>query len=1495
METRTGYEIAVIGMAGVFPGAKNIDEFWNNLKNGAESIVFQTDEELKEKGIDPTNLPGNYVRCKGGFLEDKTLFDATFFGYLPNEAVIMEPQLRKLHEYAWEALENAGYNPDSYSGLVGCYVGGSDNFYWRSLSLVSGKMVELGEFVSRILMDHDYLATRLSYRLNLKGPSVSLGSACSTSLVAIHMACRALLSGECDMALAGGVALAPERNTGYYYSDGAVVSPDGHCRAFDEKARGTVGGEGCGIVLLKALEDAENHGDFIHAIVKSSIINNDGARKVGFTAPSIDGQVEVIRAAVRMAEVEPESITYVETHGTGTELGDPVEVEALKLAFNTDKKGYCAIGSVKTNVGHLNHAAGVAGFIKTVLALKHRLIPPSLYFETPNPKIDFIASPFYVNASASVWEPGTTPRRAGVSSFGLGGTNAHVILEEAPRPGHERQTIGNEECQLILLSAKTKTALDKITINLVEYFQNNLLNHDNQENPLNPGLILADAAYTLQVGRKAFQHRRMAVCATIHEAVACLSSPDSEAKAYYGSPAISGVYPEKRPVVFILPPIVVPIISAIMELYRTHLTFRHEMDRCFDILDTLVDYNIKEIFYSSQVPGAANISYKPSTSDINQTEITQLRIFIIEYALASLLIRWGIKPSALVGEGVGEYVAACLSGVFSLDHALRILVNGEKIDGLTLKNPGIPLIPGTTGTWIIREQGRNPRYEALPDKGQDNASIAERIKRLPKEPAPIFVAIGSVELETGPIYSLVEGSTPPHETISASRHLLNQVGRLWRLGVTIDWQEFQAGQKRYRLPLPTYPFEQQSYWIEGSPFELAEQKFTRSAGPWRKPDTADWFYIPSWKRSILLQPRTPTPPVKHCWLIFADGCGVADHLVERLTRDNQELIVVKPGTTFGKIRELVYTVNPAKNTDYDALFKEFHRLNKIPGRIVHLWGVTTPPPIGDHFNREAIDQVLDRLFYSMIYLAQSIGKKNLSNSFQIAVVTNHLFNITGEEEVFPEKALVIGPVRVIPLEYRNISCSCIDIADPGTEIGSPQREIVWDQLLTEFALGLPDPVISYRGGYRWEPTLEPHRLKAPSGPGQCSRLREGGVYLITGGIGGIGYVMAEALASGVHARLILIGRSPFPPRDQWQQWLDTHNEQDNLSQKIRKVQALERLGGQVLVCSADVADPEQMQKVKDAAWKRFGPINGVIHSAGLADGGMIPRRTRENTDTALAPKIQGTLVLADILRDVNLDFFISCSSLNSIVVPIGQVGYCSANAFQDAFAHRKSNASGKWKLTTAINWDVWREVGMGVEAARFFEKEKGIADAQDVLKDGIANPEGVAVFLSVLQHQFPQTVISTRDLFMRMKQFLVAINAKPEDITTVETFSGTAYPRPELSTEYEPPRTEFEKIFADILKKFFGYEKVGINDNFFEFGLTSLTIIRINGLLREAVNKTIPIVSMFENPTILSLGRYLEQEEKEETVTDEENEESLDLERSEELLYDSIELLRDDE
>jgi amino acid adenylation domain-containing protein len=642
--------VAIIGLAGRFPAAKNPDEFWRNLRDGVESVSFFKDDELQSSLLDgpPPKGDPNFVKARA-VLENSDFFDAAFFNINPREAEIMDPQHRVFLESAWEALENAGYSRDSYGGLIGVFAGASMNTYLFSNLLAHRELTALvGGFQIMLANDKDYLPTRVSYKLNLRGPSLNVQTACSTSLVAVCLACQNLLNYQCDMALAGGVSITFPQKRGLLYQEGGIISPDGHCRSFDASAAGTVSGDGVGIVVLKRLSEALADGDNVRAVIKGCAINNDGSQKIGYTAPGVDGQAEVIAMAQANAGVEPETISYIEAHGTGTPLGDPIEIAALTKAFRagTAAKGFCAIGSVKSNVGHLDAAAGVAGLIKTVLALQHQQLPPSLHFQRPNPKIDFADSPFQVNDKLRGWKSGRTPRRAGVSSFGIGGTNAHVVLEEAPP---SEPSGGSRSLQLLTLSAKTDSALGTATANLAEHLT------------AHPEVSLADVAFTLQTGRKPFNCRRAAVCRNVADAAEALAAPD--AKSVFTGSAIE---PEP-PIAFMFPGQGAQHVNMGRELYETEPVFREHVDRACELLKPLLELDLRTVLYPG--PGGA----EEATRQLTQTFITQPALFVIEYALAQLWMNWGIRPQAMIGHSIGEYVVACLAGVFSLEDGLALI------------------------------------------------------------------------------------------------------------------------------------------------------------------------------------------------------------------------------------------------------------------------------------------------------------------------------------------------------------------------------------------------------------------------------------------------------------------------------------------------------------------------------------------------------------------------------------------------------------------------------------------------------------------------------------------------------------------------------------------------------------------------------------------------------------------------------------------------------
>ncbi|MCC5601617.1 type I polyketide synthase [Nostoc favosum] len=1520
-------EIAIVGMAGRFPRAKNLEEFWQNLRNGVESISVFTDEEIILDGIAPVILSdANYVKASA-VLEDVDLFDASFFSFNPKEAQVTDPQHRLFLECASVALENAGYDSTRYTSRIGVYAGASLNNYY-SLDLNRDRLGSAQCYQTVIGNDKDFLTTRVSYKLNLTGPSITVQTACSTSLVATTLACQSLLNYQCDMALAGGVSIHVPQKTGYLYEPGGTLSPDGHCRAFDAKAQGTTIGNGVGIIVLKRLSDALADGDCIYAVIKGSAINNDGSGKVGYTAPSVNGQAEVIAEAMMLAGVEPETINYIEAHGTGTALGDPIEIAALSQVFrsNTNKKGFCAVGSVKTNIGHLDAAAGIAGLIKTVLALKHQQIPPSLNFEQPNPQIDFANSPFYVNTTLTEWKVGSTPRRAGVSSLGIGGTNAHVILEEAPvlEPSSP-----SRPWQLLVLSAKTDSVLETATENLANHLQ------------LHPNVNLADVAHTLQVGRGEFNHRRVLVCQNIEDATSALRDPQRvltrsvENGVHVGAASRREVTPQEyRPIVFMFPGQGAQYVDMAKELYQTEPIFQEQVDLCCQLLQPDLGLDLRSLIYPNESES------KIAAEKLQQTDITQPALFVIEYALAQLWMSWGISPQAMIGHSIGEYVAACLASIMSVEDALKLVaargrlmqqlpsgamlsvplpeaevrgllnenlslaasnapalcvVSGtnDAIDALQnqlqgiecrrlhtshafhspmmetilepfqkevskvkLNSPKIPFISNVTGTWITAEQATDPNYWAK--HLRSCVRFSEGISALLQEPNRIL-------LEVGPGHTLSTFAKKHSEPIALSslRHpqekhsdiafLMNTLGKLWLSGVNVDWSGFYAHERRHRLPLPTYPFERQRYWIEN--YKQRQQNGIKPASLGKKPDIADWFYLPLWKQSIPPAPleQKELAVQKSCILVLTNELNLSSQLVQQLQIHNQDVISVEIGSKFSKLNDNKYMINPQQRSDYNTLFRELSAREKLPTKIIHLWNITSQNHITSEL--EQLEKFQEKGFYSLLFIAQALNKLNILNEFQITVISNNMQSVTGEENLYPEKATLLGTVKVIPQEYSNIRCRSIDIILPLE--GSLQEEKLTNYLLKELTNPTFDSVIAYRGGNRWVQTFEPIQLNETKV--ETPRLKEKGVYLITGGLGGIGLALAEHLAKTVQAKLLLIGRSKIPPKHEWQQWLNTHDEHNNINRKIQKIQELEALGAEVLAVSANVASIEQMEDAIAQGESLFGKLNGVIHAAGITEEksfSFIEQTSQIDCKHQFQPKVYGLFVLEKVLKNQNIDFCVLLSSLSSVLGGLGFITYSAVNIFMDAFVHRHNqNNAIPW---TSVNWDAWQTVKENKQSESYFAT--GLADLAIKLN------EGTEAFQRILNwSQSNQIVVSTGELQTRINQW---INLESFQTKTVSQKANSLllHPRPNLQNPYVAPKNEIEQRIAVIWQELIGTEQVGIYDNFFELGGDSLLMVQVRSRLQAAFNCNVSTSELFEYPTINALAGYLSQTQNEQPI-----------------------------
>ncbi|RKH15658.1 SDR family NAD(P)-dependent oxidoreductase [Corallococcus sp. CA047B] len=1345
--------VAIVGMACRFPGASTPEAFWKNLQEGVESITFLKDEELDRAAIDPAELKDpKYVKARAT-LDGIDQFDARFFELSPREAEITDPQQRLFMECVWEALETAGHDPSRAKGPIGIYAGaGANGYLLYNLSSAGHLTGTVSAFQAVIHNKNDHLATRVAYKLDLKGPAVTVQTACSTSLVAVYHACQSLLNFQCDMALAGGVTITVPQKTGYLYTERGIGSPDGHCRPFDANAQGTVGGSGAGAVVLKRLSDAIADGDIIHAVIRGGALNNDGTDKVGYTAPSVNGQAEVIGMAHALSGVDPDTITYVEAHGTGTPMGDPIEVKALTKAFRSGgatRNGYCGLGSVKSNVGHLDTAAGIAGLIKTALTLKHRQLPPSLGFEKPNPEIDFAGSPFYVNAKLQDWNA-PSPRRAGVSAFGLGGTNAHVVLEEAP----QRAPSGpSREHQLLVVSARSDAALETATTRLAEHLK------------AHPDLNLADVAFTLQKGRKAFEHRRFVVVRTVEEAAQALATLSPDRVITRTQERVT------RPVMFMFPGQGSQHPGMAASLYRGEAVFRQEADRCLELLSKRHGLELKALLFETDTQDAQ------AAAKLEQTALTQPALFVVEYALAKLLLSWGLEPAAMIGHSVGEYVAACLAGVFTLEDALELVATRGRLmqscppgamlsvqlaeadvrpylseglevaaanapgscvvagppaaiealekrlaakdvlarrlrtshafhsammdpivgafrDAVAKAKPSAPklrFISNVTGTWITAEQATSPDYWAK--HLRQPVRFADGLDELLKESEAVLLEVGPGKAlqslarwhpRKKPTQSMHTLLPTVGEATPEAEYLLRTLGHLWLLGV--DAPGYFDGETRRREPLPTYPFERQRYWVDLRSSTSAQAK--RGGSLEKRQDVAGWFWLPVWKESAPKVAAVGAANAKAApWLLLQDKAGLGAKLATRLRQQGHALVEVIQGREFRRTGADAYELNPGRREDYASLLSELAADGRLPERIVHLTGITAEG------SGAATEDVVERSFFSPLHLAQALGAHTTGKPVRLTLVSNGMQEVTGGDLVSPEQAVALGPTNVIPRELPHVHCRSVDVTLP--PLSSFQAGRLVELLAAELASDSEEPVVAFRSGRRWVRDFEEVRLE--EGPESAVPLREGGVYLITGGLGGIGLSFAEALAEKCHARLVLVGRAVVPPREEWAKHLEASGGDEATRRRIQAVQRLEEKGAKVLALSADVTDLERMRAVVATARERFGAIHGVIHAAGVPGGGLLQLKTREAATAVLAPKVTGTRVLGAVLEGERLDFFAACSSLTTVVGRFGQVDYTAANAYLDAFTRAYQARTGTYAVS--INWGAWDEVGMAARPA----------------------------------------------------------------------------------------------------------------------------------------------------------------------------------------------------
>ncbi|MDQ7808728.1 SDR family NAD(P)-dependent oxidoreductase [Amycolatopsis sp. A133] len=1502
--------IAIVGMAGRFPGAGTVDEFWRNLCDGVESITFFSPDELIAAGVDPAQVRDPAYVPARPVLDDVTGFDAAFFGLSPRMAALTDPQQRLFLEVCWEALEQAGYARPGDRGRVGVF--GGCNLSTYLLGIAGQFTSDADASIYELVMgnDKDALTTTVSYLFDLRGPSMAVQTFCSTSLVAVHTAMRSIRAGDCEMALAGGVSVRVPDRIGHLHSPGGQESPDGHVRTFDAQAHGSMFGDGATVVVLKKLGAALRDGDHIWSVIRGSAMNNDGALKVGYTAPSVGGQSRVIADAMADARVAAEDVGYVEAHGTATELGDPIEVAALTRAFgDTAEKQYCALGSVKPNVGHLDRAAGTAGLIKASLVVREGLIPPTLHYTAPNPEIDFAHSPFRVAAELAPWTTdGGRPRIAGLNSLGMGGTNVHVVVEQPPdRPAAVPGDPDTERrYQVLPVSARTAEAADTAARRLGEHLAGT------------PDARLADVAFTLQEGRKTFEHRRTVVASDV----------DSAAAALTGAPAARVEPVQDRPVAFLFAGVGEQYPGLVGELYRREPVFRAHLDECLVHLDADGDLVTGA---RGGGPGLAALLGRAGDEDpragrLQQTELAQPLMFAVDYALARTLMDWGLRPAAMLGYSLGEYVAACLAGVLSLEDALALVakraeliaalpggsmaavplsvtelearfdlagidiaaVNGPELvvvagetaaveqlaqdlraadvpcrplrtshafhsrmlapaaaeltawitANVTLNAPELPYLSNVTGDHATAELVTDPAYWArhMGETVRFTDAAAELL-------ADEHLAV--VEIGPGPsLGALLRGLSPasrwPMITATlpaaddprpADEVLTDGLARLWLLGADFDWSAYHGrgtatpvyrGTAPGRVPLPTYPFQRQRYWIEAAPVSGATRIETPAEGPLEEFDRIpllpeeQWINLPTWRQTS----AAPAAPQPASWLVFARA-GRAEDVLDGIRRTGDPVTVVRPGAGYRPGPDA--TVRPGDVGDLLALLRDLKRGGTRLDRVVHLWNLD--------------DDSLLLGLHTLVALARAAGELGLGG-WTLDLAATGTQRVLHDGELRPDAATLTGPNLVIPMEYPGVQTRLIDV-----DAAAGAAAVV-----AELHRPAPGRTVALRGSRRWVPGYE---VLAPQPIDQAKDvLREHGVYLITGGLGGIGLAMAERLARDSHAKLVLFGRRGLPPRERWAGIADGTDEvPGTIRDRVNRVLEVETLGGQVVVVEGDVAEEADVRRAVAVALGEFGALHGILHTAGVPGTGLMQFKEPGDADQVFAPKLPGSRALSAATADLDLDFVALFSSITSVTGGgPGQVDYCAGNAWLDAYAacHDGRTVSISWGEWT---WNAWDEGLSGYEEdiQTYFREHRA--------KFGIDFEQGWRTLLRALASGEPHVVVSTQDL---PAVTAVAARFSVDAVTSAAHGGSTAdrHPRPELVTPFQEPEGDAERAVAAAWCDSLRLDRVGASDNFFELGGTSLLGISLLATLRTAFpDAELPPHIIHEAPTVAALAK----------------------------------------
>ncbi|WP_420574971.1 SDR family NAD(P)-dependent oxidoreductase [Kordia sp.] len=1455
-------DIAIIGMSCNFPKSENIREFWNNLRQGKDLVHTYSDEELRELGIEEELIENPNFKNVDSKIDNAEFFDFSFFGYTQEEAKLMDPQSRLMHQSVWNALEDASIDIKEAKEDIGLYLAAANSYNWINYIRLNPSP-DVDNFFSMRLADSQFISTLVSYKLNLTGPSLKLDTACSSSLVAIHMACRNLLLRECSVAVAGGININTIQSKGYFYQEGMILSKDGRCKPFDKDSSGTIAGEGSGLVVLKRLEDAIRDKDHIYAVVKASSVNNDGNSKIGYTAPSIVGQSKCITNAYKFANIEPATIGYIEAHGTGTQLGDPVEVASLNKVFKNTKGQKCVLGAVKSNMGHLDTGAGVAGFIKTSLILKHKEIPPTLHFTGKNKNVDFESGPFYINNTLQKMErKNGTPLRAGVSSLGIGGTNAHILLEETEEKSADKKLRKHE---LIVYSAKTTASLQRYKSKLINFLKNS----EEQK--------LVNISYTSKIGRTKFNVRDFIVCDTAKIGIENLQKSIKN----NSNNVLSG----NKNVVFMFPGQGSQFMTMGKTLYQEEALFKSIMDTGFDWLQKNVNEDYKAIIGYDE-------NSSVDASKINQTLYTQPILFLVEVALAKLVMSWGISPSYMIGHSLGEYAAACISGVFSLEDGLKMIAKraelmqalpsgsmiavGETagmIEGIlpeklsiaaintkdsctisgnatameafikildekdipykklhtshafhsemmdemlslfeqelkTLKFslPTIPFISNLTGKEITTQEVMNPQYWS--QHLRNTVKFNDGIQVLAEKGKGIY-------LEIGPGTTLahfsnqhknfrdktniaVQTMSHPKKQEEDSLVLAKALGTIWSYGINIDWNTYYNNEKLNKTPLPTYSFEEYKF-----PARIDLKKLYAQLGVAQNTVNSienSMFYALNWKKTLQDSKQVTFEEIGQ-YLIFSDESPLINAIKEKLLSTGNTVIEVVKGTNFSKINNQKFAISPNKSDNFKALFDTLEKDAFFAAHIIYGWGEIVA------------SKTYKDVFTTKLYLSQGIIAYGDEKNRKVTLIENYQEVVLGNEVSQVEAIASNTILKVASQENPFIKTQIIDVNTQ--ECTEPMVSKIINDIHSESY----EEQIAYRNDQKWIPFFENFKTNAIE-----NTVLGDKIYVVTGGLGIVGTSIIGYLCDTYNATVIVLGRTKLPPKNEWIQVSRKSDADQGTIDKISHLIEHQQKGRKVHYATTDISNEAQLLKTIYDIEEEHGVISGVIHAAGVSDTDtykFVEEIDEKIIDIHFSAKVIGTQNIYNALKDKPLDFVWVTSSLSSILGGLTYGVYAAANSYIDAFMKSKKDQLSNWSW---VNLD-------------------GVSDT------GVKATDLIEIFeTSIHTKAVSQLIISVFDIHKRNQQN-----------TTQETTDETLIiERPEIETNYVEPNTKTEKELCVLWEEFFGYEKVGLKDDFFDLGGDSLKAMTVIKRINKAFNISYNLKDFFSKSTVEDLANEID-------------------------------------